>query len=433
MDEYSIETRSQNIFNKNTKEYFLEVLSSYRQGNYRSATVMLWSVAVCDLIFKLKHMRDMYGDKIAKKILEDVKKIQTDKPRSSDWESKLVEFISARTNLLEVAEFEHLLYLQKERHLAAHPVLSKDFELYQPNKDTVRALIRNTLDGILTKPPIYTQKIFNAFVSDLESSKNILIKDEMLKSYLESKYFSRTDKKLEQSLIRSLWKLVFKLSDPECKRNRKINYRAMKLLIKRNESEIINLISSDQEHFSNVASSGMPVLYLVRLLSKYPKIYAELTDAARVVIRHTVNNHPTAKCLGSFMKDSLKEHFKDMVTWIEGDDAPDLSDDTISALRKLSDSPEWDNLSRLILNAYYGASPLYDEADKRFSLAIKPYVSEYGEDELLDLLAKIEQNNQTYTRRRAKDDYKIIKERCDVVLGENYDYSPYPHFSKSIS
>ena len=38
-----------------TKEYFKEVYSSYCIGNYRSAVVMLWTVIVCDLLFKLQY------------------------------------------------------------------------------------------------------------------------------------------------------------------------------------------------------------------------------------------------------------------------------------------------------------------------------------------------------------------------------------------
>ncbi len=53
LDEYSIEQRAMQIFDARTKEYFSEVLSCYAAGNYRSSVVMLWSVAVCDLLFKL--------------------------------------------------------------------------------------------------------------------------------------------------------------------------------------------------------------------------------------------------------------------------------------------------------------------------------------------------------------------------------------------
>ena len=61
-DEYSIEQRAKLIPNKNTKGYFAEVVSCYNSGNYRSAVVMLWSVAVCDLLFTLNELADRYDD-----------------------------------------------------------------------------------------------------------------------------------------------------------------------------------------------------------------------------------------------------------------------------------------------------------------------------------------------------------------------------------
>lgn len=54
LDEYSIEQRATQIFDARSKEYFSEVLSCYEAGNHRSAVVMLWSVMVCDLLFKIK-------------------------------------------------------------------------------------------------------------------------------------------------------------------------------------------------------------------------------------------------------------------------------------------------------------------------------------------------------------------------------------------
>ena len=56
LDEYSIEQRATQIFDARSKEYFSEVLrlSCYAADNYRSAVVMLWSVVVCNLLFKIQ-------------------------------------------------------------------------------------------------------------------------------------------------------------------------------------------------------------------------------------------------------------------------------------------------------------------------------------------------------------------------------------------
>jgi len=191
LDEYSIEQRATQIFDARTKEYFSEVLSCYSAGNYRSSVVMLWSVAVCDLLFKLQNLVDLYGDAKAKEILADIGKLQQDNERSPIWETKLVETVAEQTQLLDIAERENLLHLQRQRHLAAHPVVNANFQLHRPNRETARALIRNTLDGVLTKAPILSKQIVNELVGDLEQASGILIDDKRLKAYLESKYYNR--------------------------------------------------------------------------------------------------------------------------------------------------------------------------------------------------------------------------------------------------
>ena len=62
LDEYSIEQRASQIFDARNREYFSEVLSCDAAGNYRSAVVMLWSVVVCDLLFKIQNFNGSDND-----------------------------------------------------------------------------------------------------------------------------------------------------------------------------------------------------------------------------------------------------------------------------------------------------------------------------------------------------------------------------------
>jgi hypothetical protein len=84
--QFSLEKISEKIHNGKTKEYFGEVLSSYHNGNYRSAVVMLWSVAVCDIVFKLQKLIHLYEDAAAKEILNEMTALQEADPKSGSWE-----------------------------------------------------------------------------------------------------------------------------------------------------------------------------------------------------------------------------------------------------------------------------------------------------------------------------------------------------------
>ena len=69
MHEFSLDHAAESIYNPKTREYFREVLQSRISANYRSATVMLWTVVVCDLLYKLQELRDLHNDTIATRIL----------------------------------------------------------------------------------------------------------------------------------------------------------------------------------------------------------------------------------------------------------------------------------------------------------------------------------------------------------------------------
>lgn len=49
-----------------------------------SAVVMLWSVVICDLLFKLQHLVDLYGDDKTKTVLAWIGKLQQANERSSE-------------------------------------------------------------------------------------------------------------------------------------------------------------------------------------------------------------------------------------------------------------------------------------------------------------------------------------------------------------
>ena len=119
----SLEYKSEKIYHHKTKEYFNEVLSSYHNGNYRSAVVMLYSVVVCDLIYKLQELSDRYSDTTAVSILTKIKMEKDQNPTNPKWEKTLIDEVITRTNLLEPQDKLNLEYLRDNRHLSAHPVL----------------------------------------------------------------------------------------------------------------------------------------------------------------------------------------------------------------------------------------------------------------------------------------------------------------------
>lgn len=432
MQEYSLEKISENIHYGKSREYFKEVYSSYSNENYRSAVVMLWSVAVCDIVFKLQNLIDLYADASAKEILDNVTAIQNSNSKSSEWELKLIEDVHNKTNLLDSSEYENLRYLQQQRHLSAHPVLNSERELHSPNKETVRSLLRNTLEGVLIKPPFYTQHIMNELLADISETSAALNTRKKVKKYVVSRYLSRTTPSVELNMFRSLWKLVFKLDDENCEKNRQINLYTLEVLSARNAGQLVDFISGDVDYFSNIASNGNPLSHLVYYLSSNSNLYQLLSDDARLKIEHNIKTDEVGKTMGWFIKDSLEAHANDLETWIKSEEHPNFAPAQFDTLLQILDTEEWQESVCKLMATYYTVSLSYDQADKRFQVAIPKHIDLFNKDAIIYLAKEIEKNGQCHDRGRARQDYEVIKKRIDTLFNDDFNFDDLPSFKNRV-
>jgi hypothetical protein len=424
MNSISIDQYAEKIYHTKTREYFQEVLQSYVNGNYRSATVMLYSVVICDLVYKLKELVERYDDDKAKQILEEIKRVRERDVRSPDWENKLVEFVYERTNLLEVQDYTYIEHLKQHRHLSAHPVLDQMDILFNPNKETVRAHMRNILEGVLVKPPILSNEIIISFVEDIASVKDTLVKSGALERYVTTKYFNHISTLLEKRIFKSIWKFVFKLINPECSENREVNFEVIKIMLNRSRQEILEFIEEEKGHFSDIADSEETISYLVELCSMYPPVYDSLEAHAKILITAAIGDNNMLFIKAVFLSESVKEHFEFVDNKInDPDDSYTLQSEDVTFLEKLADENDCNSEFYKMMINNFATSPNFDAADSRFENCILPYLDRFRHQELLLLLESINSNNQIYNRRKSMNDNNIIKSFSDQILGEDYDYS----------
>jgi hypothetical protein len=390
MSEFSLESIAEKIHYGKTKKYFQEVLSSYHNGNYRSAVVMLWSVAVCDIVYKLQYLVDLYDDKTAKLILDDLEKLQEANPKSSDWEIKLVKNTFDKTKLLDSPEYANLEHLQTQRHLSAHPILKNEHrELHSPNKETVRALMRNTLEDLLIKPPFYTKKIMEELLKDIVESKAALNSPKKVKIYIENKYLNRLKPEVQIEIYKNFWKLVFKLDNEECIKNRRVNRQILEVIGYRNSERILDAIKGEKDHYSEISSREKTLDHLVIYLSKNLSIYELLNEDAKIKIEHHVQNTDKGKIFGWFLKDTLEQYCQDIISLIEGETHWDFKDTQLKFLLEISDTQEWEKSFCRIISSYYSASSNYNQADSRFQQAISPYLELFDKETIISHIQQV--------------------------------------------
>ncbi|WP_152538242.1 hypothetical protein [Aquimarina megaterium] len=432
MRDFSIEFATEKIHSSRTKEYFNEVVKSYYGNSYRSAIVMLYSIVITDLLYKLQDLKDIYADEKAIKILDEIEELKEKNPKSPDWEKKLVNWVFERTNLLEPADESNLNSLQSLRNLCAHPVLLSDgYDLYQPNKETTRAHIRNALEGVLTKPPILSKNIFHDFLDNLSRIKSMIDIDneEDLKKHLFSRYFKKFNSKVENSVFKSLWRIVFKTTDEKSQENRKINFKALKLMIDNNFKKYQNIILEEKDYYSDF-NEKLIVLY-IRLLNYYPEFFDILTDSAKVLIQSVTRKNADLETYAWFISGDIRTHLLNIIKyrkdWNREYDYAHISAQTIMEVAEYARSNGDIEEANLFLIEMFGESSNYNEADNRYNMLILPNLDKFSEEDFKILLKRIDKNGQIYNRRDASHTIGQIKNKINSRF-DDFDFSGYISF-----
>ncbi|AFM02703.1 hypothetical protein Fleli_0207 [Bernardetia litoralis DSM 6794] len=419
---FSIEEAITKIYNHKTKSYFNEVYETFVNENYRSSIVMLYSVLICDLIFKLRDLRDIYRDDRAKKILEDVEKLQINNPTSPDWESKLIDFIFKNLDILEKSDEETIRYLQKQRHLSAHPVLTQVDMLYAPDKYTTLHLIKTMLDRVFTQPPYFSNKIFETFITDLAEVKDILGNDSnQISSYINSKYISKMKEESLAKLFRTLWKITFMVDDDLSNENRKINFLALKAIFSFKSTFLMLQIENEKKYYSNNINKSNYFL-LATLLFKHHNIFYKLDSTFQDLYKTYVDNSEKEKSICWFFYPSLADY----INALNNKDLDFLlRKNALLSIKSLFYDNGFKNEFMLKIISYFLSSNTYDRAIMR-SIALNSIITDINEEQCHDLLQSSNENNQIYGAYRLPDifDNKFISKFRGI------DINNYPNLVK---
>lgn len=415
------------IYFPKTREYFQEVVSSYSIGNYRSATVMLYSVAVCDILFKLRELKDMYDDTVASEILMEVDKSRNehDNKSKSKWEKELIDNVYKKTKLLDLEAFTNLNHLYDYRNFSAHPSLNENYELIAPSKETTIANIKNILEGILSKPPIFIKNIVGTMTEDLKEKRD-LYKNEYSKLaiYLNNKYFSRMPMSMKFATLKAFWKFCFGLPDDEnCSQNLGINRKALEILIEGFPQEVTAYIK-ENNHLFSVAPDDRCRLNLIVLLSQFPFLFDKLDSDTQLQVNAMIDKNNEAKSLAWFRYKNTTAHLSYLKS------ISNLTLTTAAIERMILHYSDLGDTLHLVdfFIWYYGNSRSFDSADTRFKCVIEPFLDKMGLSQFEQIIKVTDKNRQLWDRGSAYSANNEIMNHAKHIFPEDFDYSNYPHF-----
>jgi hypothetical protein len=430
MSDYSIELSAENIVDSRTKRYFAEVHGSYSAGYYRSAVVMLWSVVVTDILFKLDQLATAYGDATAQAILTEIGDTRKNNPKSPEWEAELVNKVASRTDLLDHAEHSFLQSLQAHRHLSAHPVMTGGDALFSPNKETARAHIRNVLDGVLTKPPIMSRKVFNTFIEDVEQVGRLNPGPDGLKKFLEAKYFRHFSAATFAHILKSLWRVTFKSTDPRADANRGFNAQALGVVFTNRRPELTELIRIERDWFSDVSFLDAHIGAMTQFFRDNPQVFPLLNDALKTPIQNysALSLDHYAKCW--FVSPTPNDHMDEILRRIDAGEV--VRAEILAGLcTSLNTSDALIKALHIGIRLYCKSSS-FATADTRFDEMIRPSQSTYRREHFEALLQGCETcyNSQATSRGRAWRDHNDVKTILDSKFPE-VSIDTYPAFKAS--
>lgn len=443
--DYIIEDKHEEIQNSKTRELFNEVKNTYNTGCYRSSVVILWSVVICDIIYKLNDLKDIYGDTAAEKLLEEINEKRQQNEKDSSWELELVKETKERTKLLDLKTFNSLNYLRQNRHISAHPSLDDDDKLHAPTKETVRALIRDVLTGLLTKPALYGNKAFVSLITNLKKSKGQLNTLQEVDTFFESRYMSGLTEQTAYYFFKQLWKFIFKDSSLEAKNNRNINYLCLKVVFNKSCEHIKNQLKYESEYFSSIHIDDYESTeFILDFFHSFPSSYNLFDDAFKLILTKKSEQNINFKLLFWFSSDDKYEYFRSILENLESilnnqtENYPDIFEDPV----RLLDRKNLTNCTyEKIINTFkheaelkstilkigiknYAISRSFDSADVRFNNFISPYLKHYKKNEIIYLISECEGNGQTCGRGRSGSDHMKVLEYAKK-LGIVCDTSSY--------
>lgn len=334
MPDFIFETEILNVKNNTVKGYLAEVLSSYELGNYRSAIVSLCNVVLCDFVFKLKTLKEVYDDTVATEILSQLNVQNNTDMRYGEWERDLIAG-AKKARLIDTQDEKLIQRLREDRDQCAHVAL-KDYSLYSPNRDQVRAHIRNMFEIVFLRDTILHKEIVNTILEDIEYYQNIVgvIDPDRFEHFLTMKYYSKLNEKAEKELFKTLWKITYVKIDERCNRNRRAGHLALVSLVKRNESKFLAYVKNDPtayygrihlnpsgislsslhyEELTNISIKEVssPQAYLIYFFSQFPTFFHVIGSNLRDVIFHEAEKNINLLARTSFISEKdLSEHLE---------------------------------------------------------------------------------------------------------------------------
>lgn len=297
------------VKNPRIKPLLEEVLSSYYNGNYRSAVVVNYTAVIMDLLDKVSDLSNIHQDPAAKKISKEINNQRQVNNKSPKWEWELIKEISNQTELIDIYELADLEFVKTQRNYAAHPIVKHDedeWSMKEITKETCIDIIRKSYEIVFLKQPILSRQITMDIVEFTFKTINTPgMTDNNVELVLKEKYFKYLSNDVKDRLIKMLYKFIFssEYENQNYNNYRWSNLKLLIILLKEDTGHVIDVLSDSkiEELILPVETSASlyekvggnnygygKVNSLLLLISHVPKIKERINPATIENLRFSV-------------------------------------------------------------------------------------------------------------------------------------------------
>lgn len=418
-----IEEKIEMIESSSTKNYFQEVYSSYLNGNYRAAVVTLWSVLVCDAIYKARRLIDLTDDNWAKQEIAKIENLQRTNSTSSEWELDIFEGFYKHKKFIGAGEISNIRDIQKKRHLCAHPILSEDDALYTPNKELVKSMLINALDDFMTRKNYYGKNLFPVILETLANNSEFYSSSRKIKPLIE-KYLMRVTPGSAYKLFKDFWKFSFRLEDADSTEHRIMSRNACFHVYNdiKKDPNTADKIKEDLEYFENISFKWSILGNLFIFLCRHPDLFKKFSPEFQGRIREYLNRKDDEDVIQvyifatTFLFSSSGDYFRHIQSKIESNEISNIYDSHVKFMIDAYDSHNCEKEVYDLVVLFASKATSHDDANNRFDLVFDEKIfDKLSLNHISKLIDSFDNNDQIAHRKRKSTDLaKLIKKRDEL-------------------
>lgn len=421
---FGIEEKIETIESSSTKAYFKEVYSSYLNGNYRAAVVTLWSVLVCDAVYKARRLIDITDDNWAKEQIKNIEELQSKNSTSSDWELGIFEGFYSQKKFIGAGEISNIRDIQRKRHLCAHPILSEDDALYTPNKELVKSMIINALDDFITRKNYYGKDLFKVILENLVNNSEFYGTPGNIKPLIV-KYLSRATPGSAYKIFKDFWKFSFRLETEEAVKYRTLLRNACNQVYTEVKKDPVTAIKirDDLDYFENITFKWLTLSHLFTFLCYNPDLYKKFSPELQGRLRNYLNKKDDDDVdlqvyvfATTFLFNSPQEYFEHIKSKIEIYEIDNFKQPHVKLMLNVYEEHNCEKEIYDLLVLYASKATGFDDADNRFNLIFKDGIfDKFSKNQINNLIESFEENDQIGSRRRKSIDLSKLTKRLSEL------------------